>query len=92
MALSADRTRSLRSFLVWACRQVELRRVRAIDDIDVVIAGDQEHPLGDARELRDRFEELGPFGRKPGIRDIAGHQDGMQRLLGLDFVQPLQDS
>ena len=47
---------------VGARRQVHARRVGAIDDVEVVIAGKHQHALGEARMRRHGVEQLGPFG------------------------------
>ena len=33
------------------------------------------------------LEELGPFGRAPGIGDVAADEDEVERLCRMDFVE-----
>ena len=44
-----------------AKRQIEARRVGAVDDIDVVIARQNEDPVGEMRMAGENVEEFGPF-------------------------------
>ena len=84
-----DRTK-LAQPLGRTCRQIHARRVGAVDDVDIVVAGkaDQE-----GRELgveRERVEQLGPLRRHAGIGHVSGKQDVVERLGGVNFVEPGQ--
>ena len=52
--------------------QIEPRRVETIDDIEVMIAGKDEHAFGERRMQLHRIEKLRPFGCDSGVGHVAG--------------------
>ena len=69
-------------------RQIETGRIGAIDDIDVVVAGQNEHPCGEFGMRADDVEKLGPFGRCSRIRHVAADEDEVKRLFGVQGGKP----
>ena len=64
-------------------RQIEPRRIGAIDDIDVMIAWKDEDPVGEIRVAGENVEEFGPFARAPGVGHVPGDEDEVQRPRGV---------
>ena len=77
--------------LAGARRQFQPGRIGAVDDVHVVIAGQDEGPLGQRGMARQRVEELGPFGRPAGIGHVAGDQDEVERVLRMDLAEPIEN-
>ena len=77
---------------VRAGGQVHAGRVGAVDDIEVVIAGQHQHAAGERGMLRQSVEDLGPFGRQAGVGHVAGDQDGVERLLGVDRFELIEQA
>ena len=73
-------------------RQIEPRRVEAIDDIEVMIAGKDEHAFGERRMRSTRIEKLRPFGCDAGVGHVAGDQDEIQRPRSVNCVDAVQDA
>ena len=73
--------------LVRADRQIEPRRIGAIDDIQVVVAGNHQHSLGKLGMPRHRVHEIDPLARAAGIGHVAGDQDHVERLAGVEQIQ-----
>ena len=65
--------------LAGAPRQVEARRVGAIDDVDVVVAWDQGKPPAQLLAIAQQIDKRRPFGARAGIGDVAGQQDAIER-------------
>ena len=87
----ADKRAHLAQGFRRAERQIETRRVGAIDDIDVVIAGQDERPLGEVGMRRQNVEEFGPFGRAPGVGHVPGDEDEVQRAGGVRGLESAHD-
>ena len=73
--------------LVRAGRQIEPGRVGAIDDVEIVVAGNHQRARGEIGVARDRVQELGPLARAAGVGHVAGDQHHVERLLGMDPIQ-----
>ena len=73
-------------------RQIEPRRVETIDDIEIVIAGKDEHAFGERRMQLHRIEELRPFGCDSGVGHVAGDQDEIQRAGFVNRLDAFQDT
>ena len=73
-----------------AGRQIEPRRIGAVDDIDVVIARQHQRALRKPRMALERGQELGPFRRPAGIGHVAGDEHQVERPLGVDGIEPGQ--
>jgi hypothetical protein len=76
--------------LSWAGRQFEAGGVRPIDDIDVVIAWQDQEPSGEPGIRFEGVEELGPFRGTAGVRHVAGDEDRIKRVLPVNVVEPRQ--
>ena len=63
-----------------ADRQVEPRGIGAIDDIDVVVARQDQHAFGEIGILGHDVEKLGPFGGDARVRHVAADEDEVERL------------
>ena len=70
--------------------KIEASGVGPIDDAEVVIARQQQGPPCQLRMPGKRRKELGPFRRPPGIGDVACYEDKVERLPGMDGVEPGQ--
>ena len=55
-----------------------------------MIARQQERSLRQLRMLGQRRQELGPFRRAASIGDVAGNEDEVEWLLGVDRLKPGQ--
>ena len=75
-----------------ARRQLEPGRIGAVDDIHVMVAGKDQHALGQSGMSRDGVHELGPLCGPAGIRHVAGDQDEVQGLLSVEGLQPVEDA
>ena len=64
-------------------RQIEPRRIGAVDDIDVVVAGQNEHPPNEFGMRPDDVEKFGPFGRCSRVRHVAADEHEVERLFGV---------
>jgi hypothetical protein len=73
--------------LVGAGRQVEPRRVGPIDDVDVVIARNQQNEIAEGWVVRHSIEEFSPFARSSGVRHIAGNQYHIERVARMQMLQ-----
>ena len=52
---------------VGAGREVKARRVGTVDNIDVVVARQHQHALGELRMARQSVEKLGPLRGAAGV-------------------------
>ena len=77
----------LPQLLVRAGREIEARRIGAIDDVQVVVAGNNQHSLGEAGMTQDGIEEFGPLARATGIGHVAAHHDGVERVTRMQRFQ-----
>ena len=75
-----------------AGRKLQARGVGAVDDVDVVVAGQDQSALGQARMPLQGRQELGPFPRAARVRLIARDENEVERLLGMHRVEPGQHS
>ena len=73
--------------LVRAGRQVEARRIGAVDDVQVVVAGNDQHAFGEAGMTRDGIKEFGPLGGAACIGHVAAHHDGVERIARMQRLQ-----
>ncbi len=62
-------------------------RIGPIDDVDVVIARQNQNPLGKTRMLAERRQEFGPLRRAPGIGQVTGDENHVERLVGMKRIQ-----
>src|SRR5262245_6526568 len=65
-------------------RKIEPSRIGAVDDVQVVIAGKQDHACDETRVLLDRVEKFGPFRREAGIGHVAADEHEVERFGGMD--------
>ena len=72
---------------IRAAGQVHARGIGAVDNVEVVIAGKDQHLAHEFGVGRDHVEELGPFARDPGIGHIAADEDDVDRGLGVDLIE-----
>src|SRR5262245_9499600 len=72
--------------LVRTFRQVEARWIGAVDDVEVVVAGNDQHAFGEARMTRDGVQELGPLARPARIGHVAAHHDGVERVARMQHL------
>ena len=70
-------------------RQIEPRRVGPIDDVDIVVAGQNERAPGEVRMSLDDVEKFGPFGGNSRIRHVAADEHEVERLRGVQGREPL---
>jgi len=76
--------------LIGASRKVQARRIRPIDDIDVVVARHHQDPFRKPGVGPQCFVKLGPFGRATCIRHITGDQDEVEdRHHGWHSAEPV---
>ena len=80
----ADKRPDLTQAPVGACRQIHARRIGAVDDVEVVIAGQDQHALGKARVRFEDLEKLHPLGGDASIGHVASDQDGVEPVFGVD--------
>src|SRR5262249_51350550 len=66
---------------------IEPSWIGSVHDIDVVVAWQQQDPSREFRIFLHGAEELGPFGRAAGIRNIACDQDEIERLRGVNSIE-----
>ena len=77
--------------LVGAGRQIEPRRVGAIDDVDVVVARQHQHPPRRAPDGGASASRNSAHSRRAArIGHVAGDEDDVERPLRVDVVQPRQ--
>ncbi len=72
---------------VGADGEIEPRGIGAIDDVDVVVAGQHEHAVGDCWVGGEGIEELGPFAGTAGVRCVAGDENRVERRRGVDLLE-----
>ena len=79
---------------VRAGGEVHAGRIGAIDDVEIVIAGQHQHPPVKGGMRGESVEHFGPFGGNPGVGHVAGDEDGVELVLGVERLelleQPLQ--
>src|SRR5689334_17803581 len=69
-------------------------RIGAVDDVEIVVAGQHQHELRKLWMPRKIVEELGPFGGNSRIGHVAGEEDAIERLTHMGRLelseQPLE--
>ena len=75
---------------VGARGQVHARRIGAVHDVEVVIAGQDQQALGDRWMRGHRVEKLSPFGRAAGVGHVASDQNKIERRLGVQRLKLFQ--
>src|SRR5215467_11918455 len=73
-------------------RQIEPRRIEPVDDIEVVIAGKNEHAFDERRMLLHRIEKLRPLGCDTGVSHVAGDKDQVERAIGMNGFETRKDA
>ena len=73
--------------LVRAGRQIEARRIGAIDDIEVVVAGNDQHSFDETGMTQDSAQEFGPLARATGVGHVPAQHDGVERIARVHKVQ-----
>ena len=73
--------------LAGARRQFEPGRIGPVDDVDVVVAGQDEATFRELGVPPKRIEEFGPFRRTAGIGHVAADQQRVQRLGRMNLRQ-----
>ena len=68
-------------------RQLEPRRIRPIDDVDVVIARQHEYASGEPRMLCHCIEKFRPFARAARIGHVTSDEDRVERLGRIDRLE-----
>ena len=56
-----------------------------------MVARQNEHPVGKLRIAGENVEELGPFGRAPGVGHVPGDKNEVQRPGGVLGLEPSHD-
>ena len=77
--------------LVRADRQVKPRRIGAIHDIEIVVAGQDEHAIGKTRMAGDGVKKFRPLGGASGVGHVAGDQNCVEWLIGVERIEFPQD-
>ena len=70
--------------LAWTERQIETGRIGAVDDVHIVVAGKDEHPLSRVQGGRQQCRRILPIRPSAGIRHVAGDQNEIERVGGMD--------
>ena len=73
---------------VGTCREVKPRRIRTIDDIYVVVAGQHQRQRGQFGIGAESVLEFCPFGGPTRVGHITGDQDCRQRLARMYVGEP----
>ena len=77
---------------VRAHRKIESGRIGAVDDIEIVIAGQHQNALRKPRIGRNGLQQLRPFRRASSICYVAGDENGVERIIRMDDIQQLKHS
>src|SRR6201999_653744 len=72
--------------------QIEPGRIETIDDIQVVIAGKDEHAFGEGGVQRYRVEEFRPFGGTAGVGHVAANENKIERAIVMDRLDAVHDA
>ena len=80
----------MRSRLFGLVGRLNARRIRAVDDIEVVIARNDQNALGELRMCRQSIVKLRPLRGQAGVCDISGNQDRIERMLGMNLIETRQ--
>ena len=79
---------------VRTCRKIEPSWIGAIDDIEVVISGQDQDPLGKPRIGRQGVQKFRPLRGTARIRHVAGDENRVDGIIRVDAIQqreqPLQ--
>ena len=76
---------------IGASQQVQACRIGPVDDVDVVIARHHQDPFGDPRIWPQCLAGTRPIrGGAAGIRHVAGDQDEIDGIGGVDGAEPSQ--
>ena len=67
--------------LLGAAGKFKPRGICAVDDVEIVIAGQEQHELREFRVGLQCVEELRPLARETGVGHVAGNQNEVQRIL-----------
>src|SRR5262245_19392638 len=73
--------------LLRARRQIETSRVRAIDDVEVVVAGKRHDEWREAWKRGERVEQLAPFRGRACVGQITGDDDCVEWLATMHLVE-----
>ena len=76
--------------LLRARRQIEPSGIGAVDDVQVVVAGQRDDQRREARKCVERIEQLGPFGGRARVGQVARDHDRVERLAPVQLVETLQ--
>ena len=72
---------------VRTCRKVEPSWIGAIDDIEVMISGQDQGPLGKPRMSRQGVQKFRPLRGAARIRHIAGDENHVDGIVRVDAIQ-----
>src|SRR5262245_34937561 len=73
--------------LAFTPRQCESPRVRAVDDVDVVVAGHEQQSLAQLWVTPEQIEERRPLSSRSRVRDVAGDDDVIEGRLSVNRVE-----
>src|SRR5262245_53367889 len=71
----------------WTRRQIEASRIRAIHDIEVVIARNRDDESRQTWKCVHRVQKLSPFRRCARVGQITGDDDRVERLTTVYVVE-----
>jgi hypothetical protein len=79
----------LRSVLTGLNGKIEAGGIGAVDDVDIVVSGQDQHAFSKNGICGDDVEKLGPFGGEPRVGHVAADEDEVEWLGRVQGRQPL---